>query len=96
MPISFEAGLPRLSPALRVRLHGRSRTPELVLGLSAATISLFFGLSTLAPGSQEEDSGAPMIEMRSAATTSTPPLGARSKVRIIPLDAIPKDRGINS
>jgi hypothetical protein len=51
MAIPFESGAVRLKPSLRVRLHGRSRLPELALALSLGTTALLFGASSFAPAS---------------------------------------------
>ena len=91
VPLSFATGAVRLSPSLRVRLHGRSRLPELALTLSLATIALMFGAASFAPASsnerrlQSDSDQAQMIEMRSAAT-SDDRMPLRKDIRVIPLD----------
>jgi uncharacterized membrane protein len=73
-----------------VRLHGRSRIPELAISLTVATTVLFFGASFFASAAPErsmvmiDQGSAPMIEMRSVATNPVAP-AARKAVRIIPL-----------
>ena len=90
MPISFEPGAVRLTPSLRVRLHGRNRLPELALTLSLATTALLIGASWFTPASGSEGHFRPdmdqaqMIEVRSAATGGTA-IPVRRDVRIIPL-----------
>jgi hypothetical protein len=91
LPISFESGAVRLRPSLRVRLHNRSRLPELAVTMSLATIAVLLGASYFTPASGgerdflvEPDNGR-VIEMRSAATRETT-LPMRKDVRIIRFD----------
>lgn len=90
LPISLETAGLRLDPAIRVRLHGRSRIPELAISLTLATTVLFFGASFFASAAPEqslrqgESRDAPMVEMRSVATPASS-LPARKAVRIIPI-----------
>jgi hypothetical protein len=86
--ISFEPGAVRLKPSLRVRLHGRSRLPELALTLSLGTTALVLGASLFTPASGNEDhfrsEAQQMIEVRSAATGEAA-VPVRKDVRVIPL-----------
>jgi hypothetical protein len=88
-----------LSPSLRVRLHGRSRLPELAVTMSLATVALLFGCSAFAPVSgndmRTDVENRPMFEMRSAATNETP-IPIRRDVRIIPLDHAANHDATNS
>ena len=89
LPIGFASGALRLAPSLRVRLHGRSRLPDLALAMSLATTALFLGISFLAGPNPQEGSGGvesdSMVEMRSAATNETA-VPVRHAVRLIRLD----------
>jgi hypothetical protein len=90
LPILLKTAGLRLDPALRVRLHGRSRVPELAMSLTLVTTVLFFGAPFFASAAPERnivaasETNAPMIEIRSVAThTAAAPV--RKAVRIIPL-----------
>jgi hypothetical protein len=98
VPISFEPGAVRLKPSLRVRLHGRSRLPELALTFTLATTALLFGASFFTPASGDEDrfrsdaNQSQIVEVRSAATSQAPG-PVRKDVRVIPLGRSPGDNG---
>jgi hypothetical protein len=75
---------------VRVRLHQRSRLPELAVTMSLATTVFLFGASFLAPVGAEasartEWDSAGLIQMRSA-VTSEALLPIRKDIRIISLD----------
>ena len=98
MPISLETGAVRLKPSLRVRLHGRSRLPDLALSFTLATTALLFGASCFTPARGTEDrfrsdaNQSQIVEVRSAATSQAPG-PVRKDVRVIPLGRSADDNG---
>lgn len=100
MPTSFKSGALRLNASTRVRLHGRSRLPELALFMSLATTAFLLATAFFAPASGDEDrfsaeaSRAQMIEMRSVATGEAS-IPICKDVRIIPLGRAPGGDGAN-
>ena len=92
MPIELDSGALRLKPSTRVRLHGRSRLPDLALAFTLATTVLFAGATFLTPASSEEraagaaSNAASLVEMRSAATNATV-VPIRTGVRVVGAEA---------
>jgi hypothetical protein len=88
--ISLGYGALRPKPAVRVRLHGRNRMPELALTMSLATTIVLLGASWFAPAGagqaigRAESSDTGIVEMRSAATSGTL-IPMRKDIRIISL-----------
>ena len=93
MSIEFRSGALRLKPSLRVRLHGRSRLPDLALAFTLATTALFFGVAFSLPadghadGRQLAGPAPDLIEMRSAASIETR-LPVRTGVRMVGADTV--------
>ena len=89
--MEFRSGALRLKPSPRVRLHGRSRLPDLAVVFTLATTALFFGASFAVPADSREGGvgftpqATGLMEGRSAAASESV-LPLHTGVRVIDPD----------
>ena len=97
MPIEVASGALRLKPSLRVRLHGRSRAPEIAVAMSLTTMIGFFGVALLAPtNAQTASAGSEqpeIVEVRSAAAAGDGTIPVRRDIRVISLESGSMEKG---